>query len=101
MNAADDYDMGELFNARKRASQDKRASNRENSTGMLTDKKIPFVTHNLGVHLIVAGKWDFWPGTGKFKERHGIAGKSLRAGRGVRHLIRFIEEDAKCTTSQH
>jgi hypothetical protein len=42
----------------------------------------------------VAQRWDFWPGTGLFNERRGRAGHPKRTGRGVRNLLKLIEEDA-------
>lgn len=83
----DDYSMGEVFAGMRQASQERRASNRDRSALRLAEEGIPFVSNNGGVHLVVAGAWDFWPGTGKWKERGGRA----RAGRGVFGLIRLIK----------
>lgn len=94
--AVDDWDnMGDLFRAHHARQQEKRAKNREDSTAMLTERGIFFTAHNDGAHLIVADRWDFWPGTGKFKERRGRPGKSLRTGRGVRNLLEHIEKDSQ------
>lgn len=91
--AVDDDDPGAIFNARKVASQEKRAKNRANSTALLTEKGVFFTSHNQGAHLIVADAWDFWPGTGKFGERRGRSGKPKREGRGVHNLLRIIQEE--------
>lgn len=89
----DDYTMGELFAGRKAASQAKRAGNREFSTNLLRDRGVEFTSHNDGAHLVVLGKWNFWPGTGKFAERRGTASRRPREGRGVHRLLTLIEED--------
>lgn len=86
----DDYTMGELFGSMRQASQDRRAANRASSAQLLADAGIPAETRNGGAHLIVAGAWDFWPGTGKWKERGG----GRRSGRGVFGLIRLIKPPA-------
>lgn len=65
----------------------RRASNRERSAAILTERGIPFVTNNGGVHLQV-GKpviADFWPGTGYFRFR--LSGVK---GRGVFNLLRSM-----------
>lgn len=94
----DDYDLGDLFRERRAASQKKRADNREFSTAKLTEKGIPFTSHNAGAHFIVASAWNFWPGTGRFEERKGRPGIPPRKGRGVFSLIKLIEE-AQCKSS--
>jgi len=93
MNAADDDNMGDIFRSHHARQQEKRAKNREESTRMLTEAGVHFTSHNEGAHLIVADRWDFWPGTGKFNERRGRHGKPKRAGRGVRNLLKHLEED--------
>jgi hypothetical protein len=90
----DDDDMGDLFRAKKAASLVKRADNRASSTDLLVERGVPFASHNLGAHLVVAGKWDFWPGTGKWRERKGIAGRKLREGRGVFNLLDIVAKEA-------
>lgn len=79
-------DMGELFNARKKEQQAKRAQNREASPQVLTDGGFEFTSKNGGAHLIVTtavGMVDFWPGTGLFIARSG------KEGRGVRNLMKM------------
>lgn len=77
----------EFWRERKKAQQEKRASNRENSAEYLTEHGILFTSHNHGAHLIVEGKEcfiDFWPGTGKWNCRSG------KKGFGVRNLVEYI-----------
>jgi hypothetical protein len=88
----DDSTMGELFEARRIASQAKRASNREFSTNLLQQEGIAFTSHNQGAHLIVAGAWNFWPGTGRWEERKGKPGIPPRSGRGVQRLVKILKE---------
>lgn len=85
-------DMGDLYNAHRKARQDKRAANRENAAVMLLEAGISFQSKNMGAHLIVShnGKVvDFWPGTGKWMVRvkEGIA----RRGFGVRSLMKEVQ----------
>lgn len=77
-------DMGEYYNDLRKASQDKRAHNREQSPKMLGERGIAFRALNGGAHLVVEHNGrtvDFWPGTGRWKVRGGTG------GRGVRSLI--------------
>ena len=81
-------DMGEIFNAAKQDSQQRRASNRKNSAKLLSDAGVKFESKNLGAHLIIKRSdvtVDFWPGTGKWHVRGG------RQGRGVFQLARFLD----------
>ena len=81
-------DMGEVFNAMKEASKEKRASNRASSATILDQAGIPYESKNVGAHLIVDGCIDFWPGTGKF-----IVRKTNKKGRGVRNMIRALQAE--------
>lgn len=69
----------------REASKEKRKGNREWSTNLLQTRGVPFVSKNLGAHLIVAERFDFWPGTGLFIER-----KTGKKGRGVHKLLREL-----------
>ena len=75
-------DMGEMFNAWRKIRQEKRAQNRGSSADLLRAAGIPFESKNGGAHLIVAGRYDFWPGTGLWMAR----GERTKR-RGVRKLI--------------
>lgn len=66
----------------------KTADNRAASNQILRAAGVPFTEHNFHpdrspAHLVVANRWDFWPGTGKWKDR-----RSKKSGRGVRELMR-------------
>ena len=52
---------------------------------LLTKKGIPFTTNNGGAHLIVDGRVDFWPGTGKWHFRNNGP-----KGHGVKNLIKAL-----------
>lgn len=83
-------DMGDDFNAWKRAKMEKRAKNRDASPQRLTEAGVKFDSRNLGAHLIVqsqAGTIDFWPGTGNW-----IIRSTQQKGRGVFDLIKFIKK---------
>lgn len=82
-----EFDWGEFREDMKQQSIDRRASNRENSAQVLTDHGVSFDSRNDGAHLIVthAGRvFDFWPGTGLFKDRQG------KQGRGVFGMLKAL-----------
>ena len=81
----DDDDIGGLYRALRERSQEKRAGNRDQSARLLTEAGIPFESKNGGAHLIVAGRYDFWPGTGLWMARGDHSKR-----RGVRNLITRI-----------
>lgn len=85
----DDDDAAAMWRAYKDASQEKRAANRQDSAQILANQGIPYISHNGGVHLVVCGLWNFWPGTGKYMEIRGS-----RQGRGVFNLIALIDRGA-------
>lgn len=85
-------DMGDFWRdvapALKQRSQQKRASNREQSARKLDAAGIQYLSKNAGAHLIVTAAdgqiIDFWPGTGLWRMR-----SSARQGRGIRSLLRI------------
>lgn len=79
-------DMSDTFTAMRKEGQAKRASNRESSAKLLQDAGIPFERKNGGAHLIVAGRYDFWPGTGVW-----IVREDGTKSRGVRKLIARVK----------
>jgi hypothetical protein len=85
-------DMHHHFEALKDASKERRASNLERSTNLLGEKGVSYVSKNDGNHLIVTGRdelIDFWPSTGKFKQR-----SSKVYQRGVFNLLKLCEVSA-------
>lgn len=78
--------LGDTFRALRAESQARRGSNRERSAQQLQALNIPFVSKNTGAHLIVRDRVDFWPGTGKWKDR-----TLPTEGRGIRGLLRHLE----------
>lgn len=93
--SADDDNMGDIFRSHRKAQQEKRRENKALSTTRVRDSGVPFKSHNDGEHLILAGRWDFWPSTGRYIERKGIAGKAKRQGRGVFNLLSIIQAESK------
>lgn len=81
------YDS-DMFRERRKRSQEKRRSNRENSAKKLEKFGIPFTIHNAGAHLIVMEKIDFWPGTGRWTCR-----ETKTTAFGVMGLIRHLGFD--------
>lgn len=65
----------------------KRSLNTAASTQLLIDKGVPFTSHNNGAHLVVDGRFDFWPSTGLW-----IARNRRSQGRGVFVLLRQLEQ---------
>ena len=86
MSDPDDDSLSSTFAAMKQASQEKRAGNRDFSARLLAEAGVKFESKNGGAHLVVEGRFDFWPGTGLWIER----GKGDRR-RGVRRLIEVIK----------
>lgn len=81
----------EMWREHKRASQEKRAANREASAKLLSEAGIAFERKNDGAHLVVTGPfgtYDFWPGTGKWMVRGSTTQK-----RGVAQLINRITRE--------
>lgn len=81
-----DSDIAEAGRAMRAESQARRARHRDSSAAMLRGAGIPFESRNGGAHLIVAGRYDFWPGTGLWMARGDKAKR-----RGVRKLIARIK----------
>lgn len=71
----------------KQESQIRRAMNRESTAEHLTAAGVAFVSKNNGAHLLVAGDWSLWPGTGRWRH-HSLPIE----GRGVRDLLRAMQE---------
>ncbi len=80
----DDAEMWKVHNERGKA---KRAYNREASAQILIEAGVPFETKNSGSHLIIADTWNFWPGTGYWREIRGT-----RNGRGVYSLLAMLRK---------
>jgi len=80
-------DLGDLFREWKKESQAKKASNAEQSLAWLERMQIPFkvLSYN-NHHTLVADRIDFWPSTGKWRERG-----TGRQGRGVRRLMDYLK----------
>lgn len=84
-------DMGDMWREHRKDMQAVRASRREADTEFLRRNKIAFESKNGGAHLIVtAGKAvaDFWPGTGRWQIRNGVAGTR------VLPMLRAMEREA-------
>lgn len=90
-SASEDESMGDQWRAYKADRQQKKRENMASSTAELLASGIPFVSHNGGVHLVVAGAWDFWPSTGRWVARQAGPDGKRREGRGVRKLIARIK----------
>ena len=80
-------EMGEIFKAWDEHKKAKKADNLAQSTQILTERGIPFTSHNNGVHLVVDSCFDFWPSTGKWIER-----ETGKKGRGVFNLLKHFKE---------
>lgn len=93
--SAIDVSESDVWREHKASSQQRRARNREAGAAILKKSGIAFVEKNHGAHLIVAdGAWDFWPGTGLWRERLPRPARG-RHGRGVRNLIDIIRQDER------
>lgn len=80
-------ELGDIFREHKRQRKIKRADNANKSLNQLELHQIPHVICNHAIpHVVVVNKFDFWPSTGKWRERG-----NGRTGRGVQSLMRAIE----------
>jgi len=87
-------DMGELYKdtkeLRKRESDKRKAINRVNGLKVLIENGLSYVEFSGGVHVVVEGKIDYWPITGKF-----IVRENNKSGRGIFNLIKTIKKEWK------
>jgi hypothetical protein len=82
-----DSDLAEDFRALREHGKKKREGNAESSVAILKGRGIEFqVLNEVNHHLLVAGRFDFWPSTGKWRIR-----QTGRFGRGVFRLLKVIE----------
>jgi hypothetical protein len=82
----------EVYKVLREESQKKKRDNMIKSTELLESKGVPFTSHNNGVHLIVDDHIDFWPSTGKWKDRN-----NNKVKRGVFNLIEYLLKNDKLT----
>lgn len=98
---SDVSDMAEDFAALREHSQARKRRNLTSSTELLRKRGIAFESLNGGVHLVIrqAGRTlDFWPSTGRFRERDrsakpgefAVHRKSILDGRGVFDLLKVL-----------
>jgi hypothetical protein len=94
MGDDDSETMGDYWRAvtpgMKERSKAKRANNREQSAELLRAAGVPFESKNSGAHLIVDGRFDFWPGTGLWIERDGRGER--KRNRGIRNLLKRVKK---------
>lgn len=72
----------------KERSNEKKRRNLENALKSLKDNNISYEEKSNGIHLVVEGKIDYWPTTGKFIRR-----SDKKQGRGIRNLVRVVKEN--------
>lgn len=97
---AEDETMADFWRdvkpAMQEASQQRRASNRDNSAALLRANGVQFESKNGGAHLVVRdgiGRiFDFWPGTGLWQLRG-----TPQRWRGVHSLLGNIRKHATKT----
>ena len=81
-------DMGDMFREWDADKKAKKKSNLEYSTAKLKQLGVDFESKNGGVHLVItvnAEIIDFWPSTGKFKNR-----KETFYRRGLNQLLMHL-----------
>lgn len=86
-----DDDMSDHLAAMREESKQRRQRNREHAPTVLQAEGIVVVAHNGGAHLVVAGRVDYWPGTGLWIDR---ITKTKR--RGIRPLVQFVKGLKAC-----
>jgi len=83
-------DMADSFNALKQYNKDRRADNTKANTETLKLAGVVFESKNYGAHLIIQGakgKADFWPSTGKWRDRN-----NRWHGRGTIGLLERLKQ---------
>jgi hypothetical protein len=90
-------DLGEYWKDVNDYYQAKRCSNTIHSTEILKRAGVQFESYNNGAHLIVSGKFDFWPSTGLFIDRI-----TRKRNRGIHNLLRLCSggSDVPQTTTK-
>ncbi len=84
-------DLRELFHALKVESHRKRQANYKASLAWLDAEGIPYrICNELTMHTLVMERIDFWPSTGKWKERK----KFMPFRRGVKSLIAYVKKES-------
>ena len=78
-----DAEVKEYYAALRVQSSEKRANNRAYAITRLDTLGIKYETKNKGAHIIIADRWDFWSGTGKWRDR-----KHNKYHRGIESLIK-------------
>lgn len=78
-------EIGEMFKDLREDSKQRRSSNLENSTRILSERGVKFVMLSLDHYRV--GDYDFWPSTGLF-----IHIKTKKRGRGVFNLIERMKK---------
>ena len=76
----------DAYREKRKESQERRATYRENAEKILTENGIDFIQHTKAHYSIQDRKYDLWPGTGLWIER--ATGKR---GRGIFNLIKLIK----------
>lgn len=86
-------DQGEYFRDLREFQKDERQRRRIEAPRILAQHDVGFRSHNGGSHLVVRGRVDFWPGTGRWQERPtdlADPNGKTRYGRGIFSLLRFL-----------
>jgi len=86
--ASEANEVNAMWRARRTKKQVKRETNRKTSAEILIERGIAFRTNNDGVHLMIdadSGVIDFWPGTGRWKDR-----ETNTTGFGISSLLAFM-----------
>lgn len=87
-------DMGDVFNAMKEESKERRQRNRDKGAEILLELGVTFTTHNVGAHIVVDvtadERVDYWPGTGRWRSRNADA-----KGFGIADLVGYIKHQQR------
>lgn len=82
-----DVEEKKYYRSLREQSKEIRDKNRKNAALLLNAENIAFQSKNHGAHLIIANRWDLWPGTGKWRDR-----KVNKYSHGLTSLIKLIKE---------
>jgi hypothetical protein len=85
----DDAGSTEWWKEMNTGLREHKAAKTSAAISLLDENKIPFVSHNGNVHLMIdtqtVGRVDFWPGTGRWE-----CTAEKRKGRGVASLLKNL-----------
>lgn len=86
----DTEEWKEYKEIKKEEARIKKSQNQKNAFRLLDENKIPYEIKNGGIHLVVDGRIDYYPTTGKYIVR-GSKERPAKYGRGIFRLLEEVK----------